>query len=72
VYGNGFIGKVILSFFESLRLYISCWLATSNIEIWKNGRMEIFKALCASFFNIQYSIAKLCFALGMGEAAFIL
>jgi hypothetical protein len=24
------------------------WLAPSNIEIWKNGRMEIFKALCAS------------------------
>jgi hypothetical protein len=33
--------------------------------------MEIFKALCASFFIFQYSIAKLCFALGMGEAAFI-
>ena len=30
--------------------------------------MEIFKALCASFFIFQYSIAKLCFALGMGEA----
>jgi len=30
--------------------------------------MEIFKALCASFFNIQYSIAKLRFALGTGEA----
>jgi hypothetical protein len=44
----------------------SCWSAPSNIEIWKNGRMEILKALCASFFNLQSSIAK---RLG-GEANF--
>jgi hypothetical protein len=33
--------------------------------------MEIFKALCASFFNIQSSMfnSEVYFALGMGEAS---